>query len=254
MRNDPVNWNPPRRRGRPAADAPPAAEQRVEAVERALSLLEAFGDSARPLSLAELAERAGLYPSTALRLAGSLLRFGYLVRGGDGAYRIGPTPFRLGALYRAGFDLAAQVRPALARLVARTGETGAFYTREGDRRICLFREASPRPIRLHLEEGSTTPLDRGAGAHVLMAYTGGTSPLHEAVRAAGVALSFGERDPETAAVAAPVFDAGGRFLGALAVSGPVIRLGRTEAEAIAPVVVEEARALSRALGAQGGRR
>ncbi len=92
------------------------------------------------------------------------------------------------------------------------------------------------------------PLDRGASAHVLMAFTGGALPVHAKVRADGVAISIGERDPETAAVAAPVFGAGGRFLGALGVSGPVLRLGRTEAETMAPIVVEEARALSRQLG------
>jgi DNA-binding IclR family transcriptional regulator len=248
----PVNQNradPPRRRGRPAADAPPATEQRVEAVERALTLLEAFADGARALTLAEVAARAGLYPSTALRLAGSLARFGYLARGSDGNWRLGPTPFRLGAIYRAGYNLAEQVRPVLARLVVETGETGGFYVRESDRRICLFREASPRPIRLHIDEGAAMPLDRGASAHVLMAFTGGTLPVHAKVRAEGIAISIGERDPETAAIAAPVFGSCQRFVGALGVSGPVLRLGVREVAALAPAVAEEARALSRVLGA-----
>ena len=48
---------------------------------------------------------------------------------------------------------------------------------------------------------------------------------------------------------APVRDTWGRLLGALGISGPMLRLGAAEAEAIAPVVVEEARALSRLLGA-----
>lgn len=250
MSNPDVNpEGPGRRRGRPARIAAPAAEQRVEAVERALALLEVFADGARSLTLAELAARAGLYPSTALRLAGSLIRFGYLARSVDGGYRLGPTPFRLGGLYRSAYDLADQIRPALARLVARTGETAGFYVRDGDRRICLFREASPRPIRLHIEEGAAMPLDRGASGHVLMALTDGALPVHEAVRNAGFAISIGQRDPEIAAVAAPVFGRAGRLLGALGISGPVLRLGAAEAEAIAPVVVEEARALSRLLGA-----
>jgi DNA-binding IclR family transcriptional regulator len=239
-----------RRRGRPASAAQPAVEQRVEAVERALTLMEAFADGTRTLTLTELAARAGLYPSTALRLAGSLIRFGYLARGADGGYRLGPTPLRLGGLYRAGYDLAEQVRPALARLVALTGETGGFYVRDGERRICLFREASPRPVRLHIEEGAAMPLDRGASAHVLMAFTGGTSPLHEAVRRRGLAISIGERDQETAAVAAPVFGGSGQLLGVLGVSGPMLRLGLAEAERIAPMVQGEAQALSRLLGAR----
>ncbi|GGJ39494.1 IclR family transcriptional regulator [Neoroseomonas lacus] len=250
MRNPDVNPNPPaRRRGRPARTAPPAAEQRVEAVERAFALLEAFADGTKLLTLAELAARAGLYPSTALRLAGSLIRFGYLARGAGGGYRLGPTPFRLGGLYRAGYVLADQVRPALVRLVGLTGETGGFYVRDGDRRICLFREPSPRPIRLHIEEGAAMPLDRGASAHVLMAFSGGTLPVHDTVRAAGVAISIGQRDPEIAAVAAPVFGPAGRLVGALGVSGPVLRLGAAEAARIAPMVVAEAQAVSRLLGA-----
>ena len=250
MRNPDVNPDPPaRRRGRPARTAPPAAEQRVDAVERALALLEVFADGTKALTLAELAARAGLYPSTALRLAGSLIRFGYLVRSAEGGYRLGPTPFRLGGLYRAAYDLADQIRPALARLVARTGETGGFYVRDGDRRICLYREASPRPIRLHIEEGAAMPLDRGASAHVLMAFTGGALPIHEAVRAAGLAISIGQRDPEVAAVAAPVFGRAGRFVGAIGISGPVLRLDAAETERIAPLVVAEAQAVSRLLGA-----
>ena len=218
-------------------------------MERALDVLEAFADGTKMLTLAELSVRAGLYPSTALRLAGSLIRYGYLVRATDGTYRLGPTPFRLGGLYRAGYDLADQVRPALARLVDRTGETGGFYVREGQRRICLFREPSPRPIRLHIEEGAAMPLDRGASAHVLMAFTGGAQPMHVTVRESGYAVSVGQRDPEVAAVAAPVFGRDGRFVGAIGVSGPVLRLGVAEAEAIVPTVTAEARWLSRLLGA-----
>lgn len=250
MSNPSVKPEVPRRRGRPARADAPAAEQRVEAVERALALLESFADGSKVLTLSELAARAGLYPSTALRLAGSLIRFGYLARNAEGQYRLGPTPFRLGGLYRAGYDIAEQVRPALSRLVAQSGETAGFYVREGDRRICLFREASPRPVRLHIEEGAAMPLDRGASAHVLMAFTDGTLPVHDAVRAAGVAISVGQRDPEIAAVAAPVFGQGGRLLGALGISGPVLRLGAAEAAGMAPRVVTEARALSRLLGAE----
>lgn len=223
-------------------------EQKVEAVERALSLLEAFADGTPRLSLAEFAERTGFYPSTILRLAASLERFGYIQRGADGLFRLGPSPLRLGVLYRNAFDLADHVRPVLARLVELTRETAVFYVREGERRICLFRHQSPQPIRYHVDEGAALPLDRGAGGHVLTAHTGGDSPRDREVRARGHAISFGERDRETAAVAAPVFGAGRRFLGALGVTGPLHRFDAATAERHAAIVVEEAGLLSRALG------
>ncbi|MGO2393107.1 MAG: helix-turn-helix domain-containing protein, partial [Halomonas sp.] len=75
-------------------------QNRVEAVERALTILEAFTDQERSLSLVTLAERTGLYKSTILRLIGSLERFGYIVREGDGTYALGPSLWRLGNLFR----------------------------------------------------------------------------------------------------------------------------------------------------------
>lgn len=246
---------PPRRRGRPpspkgdAARAEPAGKPRVEAVERALSILDAFGEGTPRLSLSEIAERTGLYPSTVLRLAASLDRFGYLHRGRDGLFRLGPTPLRLGLLYRDAFDLAALVRPVLARLVERTGETAAFYVREEGRRVCLYRHHSPRLIRHHVEEGAVLPLDRGASGHVLMAYTGGTSPVHEQVRQQGWYLSLGERDPEAAAMAAPVFGRGREFIGALGIISLRSRLETESHAQMAALLTEEAGQLSRSIGA-----
>ncbi|WP_426959385.1 IclR family transcriptional regulator [Muricoccus radiodurans] len=237
------------RRGRPPAPGrePSGTADRVEAVERALTLLNAFADGTPRLTLAELAARAGLYPSTALRLAGSLQRFGYLQRDADGLFRLGPAPLLLGGLYQRSFDLSENVRPALARLVARTGETASFFVREGDHRVCLLRTSSPRPIRHHVEEGSLLPLDRGASAHVLMAHTGGEGERLDAVRSRGLAVSVGERDPETAAVAAPVWGRSA-FLGALGVTGPRGRFEGAHLSEIEVAVSEEARALTRILG------
>ena len=244
----------PRRRGRPPSadrggERPEGTgEQRVEAVERALSILGAFGDGTSHLSLAEIAERTGFYPSTVLRLAASLDRFGYLHRGSDGRFRLGPTPLRLGLLYRDAFDLADHVRPVLARLVDRTGETAAFYVREEERRVCLYRHHSPRLIRHHVEEGAVLPLDRGASGRVLMAFTDGADPLHHEVRARGWYLSLGERDPEAAAIATPVFGRGRSFLGALGIIGPRSRFEVDSHDRLTGMVTEEAVLLSRSIG------
>jgi len=43
------------------------------------------------------------------------------------------------------------------------------------------------------------------------------------VQARGHAISLGERDPQVAAVAVPVFDLAGEFRGALAISGLIGR-------------------------------
>ena len=192
---------------------------RVEAVERALSLLEAFDQDQGTLSLAELAARTGFYKSTILRLIGSLERFGYLIRQKDGRYRLGPSLARLGARYRDHSDLEALLRPTLRRLRDDSGETASFYGRSGQTRTCLYRENSERELRHHLEEGVRLPVDLGAAGKVLRAFAGERAAGLDAVRRNGFAVSLGERDPYIAAVAVPLVDPGGQLLGALCLSG-----------------------------------
>ncbi len=167
-------------------------EQRVEAVERALSIMEAFGEERRTLTLAGLAEETGLYKSTILRLSASLERFGYLTRDEAGLYRLGPSVWRLGSIYRRSFDLGEQIRPELRALVEATGETASFYVREASERVCLYRENSRQPIRHHLDEGARLPLDRGAAAHILRAYSGKEDQVSHEVQKQGHYISVGE--------------------------------------------------------------
>jgi DNA-binding IclR family transcriptional regulator len=216
------------------------AQDRVEAVERALAMLDAFAPEVRALSLTELADRTDLYKSTVLRLAGSLQRFGYLVRREDGRFALGPAAGRLGSAYRAGLELADVIRPELQHLVEATGETASFYVRDGDERICLYRVNSPHAARHHLEEGARLPMNAGASARVLAAFTG---KGQAAVRAAGHAVSLGERDKHLAAVAVPVMDAAGAFRGALSLSGLLARFDKSQRARALPELQAAARRL-----------
>jgi DNA-binding IclR family transcriptional regulator len=243
------------RRGRPPASlskgTDSATPHRVEAVERALTVLGAFAEGSAALSLSELARITGITPSTILRLGGSLIRYGYLRRGADGLFRLGATPLRLGLLYRASFVLSDHVRPALARLAEATHETAAFYILEGNRRVCLFRHEASTVIRHHVEEGTSLPLGRGASAHILTAFgQDGTEPRHKEARRQYYAISLGERDSETAAIAAPVFEGENTLAGALSISGLLSRIRNADAGHLAHIVLEAAQRLTHELGGQ----
>jgi DNA-binding IclR family transcriptional regulator len=198
---------------------------KVDAVERALTILNGFQADKPRMTLAEIAAATGLYKSTILRLAASLERFGYLIRENGGAFRLGPSLWRLGSIYRHGFDLGDVIRPALARLVEQTGETASFYVREDQVRVCLFRHNSPHSARHHLDEGTQLPMNAGASAHVLQAFGGKTATKGAAktARDQGYSISLGERDPQVAAVAVPVLDTAEQMRGALSISGLIGR-------------------------------
>jgi DNA-binding IclR family transcriptional regulator len=216
----------------------------VAAVDRALSLLAAFKEGDRSLSLPDLAARAQLVKSTALRLLASLVHFGLVQRLEDGRYTLGPEVARLQSIYTRSFSLEGAVLPALEQLVAQTRESAVYHVRQGDLRLVLYRVDSPQPIRDHVKVGDVMPLDRGAGGRVLMAYSGAEGSLYERIRREGVVAVVGDRSPELAGIAAPVFRAGGELAGAVTLTMPASRF--TSAH------VEPVKATARAIGERLG--
>jgi DNA-binding IclR family transcriptional regulator len=218
----------------------------VAAVDRALSILDAMTDE--KISLAELSKRTGLYKSTVLRLMKSLERFGYALRTEDGNYRLGSKVLYLGALYQRHFRTSEIVPPVLRRIVEELHEGASFYIVDGDHRIVLHRVDAPRTVRDSVREGDRLPLSQGAAGHVLRAFRGGRGERCELVREQMFDASFGERDPEIAAFACPVFGHGNQLVGAVSVSGPRYRIESLGESKIVPVLFKHAQALTRTFG------
>ncbi|MFW8635622.1 IclR family transcriptional regulator [Cribrihabitans pelagius] len=220
----------------------------VEAVDRALQILECFTRDTPELALAEIAKATGFYKSTILRMAVSLEKFGYLVRGDSGRFRLGPAAWRLGSAYRQSFDLSEILRPELKLLSDATGETASYYVREGEARVCLYRSEPVRAIRHSITEGASMPLELGASGKVLRAFSGRAEEADAQIQAEGYAVSRGERDPEVAAVSVPVMTAQGRLLGALAVSGLITRFGDDRLPALAGALKDSQHRLAGKIG------
>ena len=197
-----------------------ATEKGVESVERALSLLDAIPVSGKTsLSLHELSLATGFYKSTILRLTASLERFDYLRRREDGRFELGPACARLAMTRNSTLDQSEFLQSAIRALARSSGETASFYVRDGEERVCLFRENSTQSIRHHVDVGDRLPMDKGAAGLVLLAWGGEAGERFERIRKEGYALSLGDRDPDAAAISAPLFDAHHKLLGALTISG-----------------------------------
>lgn len=211
---------------------PQVSSSGVAAVDRALLVLASFRAGDRSLSLGELAARAGLVKSTALRLLASLMHFGLVRKLDDGRYALGPEIARLQSIYTASFSLEGLVMPVLRSLVQRTKESAIFHVRQGDARLCLYRVDSPQPLRDHAQVGDLLPLDRGAGGRVLLAFSGAKGAIYERIRREKVAALVGDRSKDLAGIASPVFKAGGEVAGAITLTMPAARFDR---RFIAPV-------------------
>ncbi len=200
------------------------AKPPVGVLDRALLVLSCFDADQPTLHLREIAACTGLDKATVLRILSSFSLQGYVQRLDDGRYAPGPAVLRLASVYSAVSDVNARMTLVLRHVVEQTHESAAFYTRNGDDRICVARTNARRAIRYHVEIGHGVELVKGgAAAHVLLAYTGGSTQRTAEVIRQGYVCTAGEREPELASVAVPVFEADGSFLGALVVSCPRTR-------------------------------
>ena len=212
------------------------AQDRVEAVERALDVLNSFTSQNNILSLKDISESTGFYKSTILRLIGSLETYGYILKQQDGRYRLGPSLWRLGSIYQHGFDSETVIRPLLCSVRDQINQTAAFYIKNGDQRICLYRENATGELCHMMNEGAELPLDKGAAGVILSAFSGLEGEKMDSVRTKGWYVSRGERNPDLAALAVPVITENEELKGVLSVSGLIFKFDDEKINAYLPIL------------------
>ena len=206
-------------------------------------MLAAFDDGHEELGVTELAQSLGVHKSTASRLAAVLERTGFLTRTGK-RYRLGTEVIRLGSLALRNYDIVAELQPAMDKLSQQTGETinlavpaGADILNVAEVPSTFILNCSGgwigRRTKPHAVANGKVLLAYGAlpPPRVLERYTDRTItslPVLEevlaGVRRDGYAKAVAELEHGLVAVAAPVFDATGACVAALAISGPEYRM------------------------------
>ena len=129
------------------------AQDRVESVERALTVLDVFDSAQDRFTLAELASATGYYKSTLLRLLSSLERFDYVQRGQDGCYRLGHAPVRLARRHLPTRQLETWIQPVLESLAQSSGETAALIEVAANHAECRLTSVPDSALRHELRPG-----------------------------------------------------------------------------------------------------
>jgi IclR family acetate operon transcriptional repressor len=248
--------------------------EKATGVERALDVLSLFVQAETPtLGVTQIADALGLSKAVVHRLLTAFRSRGFVeLDPANHRYRLGPAILILGLTYLDRIDMRALGRETLADLVAITNETATLSVRVGWSRVYLDQVTPKRDVKMVVELGRPFPLHAGASSKALLAflpqedqeaYLSGqhlgaltartvTDPDRlrgelEAIRSAGYATSFGERDASAGSVAAPVFGHEDLVVGSISVSGPVERFS-TEVEQSSRALLSAARELSQRLG------
>jgi DNA-binding IclR family transcriptional regulator len=239
-------------------------------IQRALTVLDAFGQGEPDLALADVARLTGLSKPTAHRLLQGLTGTRCLLRDPvSRRYRMGPRLFELGMVFHRQLDLRRQALPHMHALRDACGETVVLSALVDDAVVILEQAVSRLELKLIQELGRPYPVARGATGRILMGFLpkeqqerlfrvarpplsrgereGLRQRLAEA-RRDGMAVSTSERVLGALAVSGPLWDHGSRPVAALSVTGPVARFTASTFGRLIPELKRTLDAISLELG------
>lgn len=243
----------------------------VRSIQRALRILLCFNFKEKELSLTEITEKIGLAKSTTSRLLATLEQEGFIKRDLiTGKYTLGHNTYYLGLVAKENMTINKIAKPIMEEINKVTKETINLYIKDGMDAVCFYQVESPLPIRQAAKIGERTPLWAGASGRAILAsldediwhemskdlkaYTPNSVTNKEVfldilnnTREKGYVVSLGEKNDEVGCIASPIFDAHGRVIGSIAISGPVFRFPE-DTELFSELIVDGSRRISRQLG------
>jgi IclR family pca regulon transcriptional regulator len=130
-----------------------------QSVEKALSVLHAFGGARRALNLAEIASAAEITKSSAQRFTNTLEQLGYLQRDQQAKrWVLGPRILTIGHAYLSGHTLIERATSHLLELNVSTGESVSLSEPDDTQMIYIARFPGHRRFFIHMPVGRSLPM------------------------------------------------------------------------------------------------
>jgi IclR family pca regulon transcriptional regulator len=129
----------------------------IISLERGLKILETFGESARKLTLTEVASACSLNKTAAQRFLYTLCTLGYLTRDENKKYQLSTKILSLGFSFLNSSDLRSVCKPHIDRLSTGINRTVNLGILDGLEVIYLYRKEVTRYLKYDLYAGSRLP-------------------------------------------------------------------------------------------------
>lgn len=249
---------------------------RVDAVAKALTILDVFIAPPHRFTLTEISRRSGLSTNQTFRLLQTLVEGRFISYEPDTrSYTLGLHLFRLTGALRNSDDLLRLGAPILLWARDASGETANLVVKDGeDGAVSIAARESKQELHATASRGAWQPLHAGASPKLLLAlrdealidrYLAAHQPLPaytphtitdpdtlraelRAIRERGYAVSQQENRTGACAVAAPVFDRRGAVLAAFSLTAPLARFAAADRDRHIALALTAAQRLSAQLG------
>jgi IclR family acetate operon transcriptional repressor len=248
----------------------------IRSVSKAIRLLEEFAKEPGVFGVIELARAVDMDKSSVSRMLRTLEQAGMVAQDpASQRYTLGIALAVLGQKALRRLNIRDLARPAIARLVATTGECAHLAILANDRALYVEQAAPPHGIGMDAPIGTLAPLHCTALGKVLLAFQPAERrgslvaaiPLEaftrrtitdrdiltahiEGVRQDGIGFDDEEFSVGVRCIAAPVFNHEGHICGAVGISGPSPRVTDDRMSSWGELIRHEAAELSRQLGYQ----
>ena len=260
----------------PGPDLTEPAQPTIKSLATALRLLLRFVAAREPLGVGELAQQVGLHKSQISKILKTFRDYDLLEQ--DAAtrkYFVGLNAFALGNNYVNANPLSRDALPVMRKLVDETGHTATLSVMYNSNVIHVLAVEGRLFIDGRWRVGRWMPYHSTSAGKLLLAFgpperidlflksrglprlTPNTitnerqfRAVLQKARATGISVSRSETHAESAAIAAPVFDAAGQAIAALGLICPEHLLTRQEEERLVAPLQRAARELSFRMGAE----
>jgi DNA-binding IclR family transcriptional regulator len=148
------------------------SEYRIQAIDRATSLLNAISRYPEPVSLKVLSAETGLHSSTTFRILASLIQNQLVEKDMAGNYRLGIRLLQLGVRLHSNIDLRSLALPVMEALRDEINESVNLTIREGDEVVYLEKATPNRMMHVQQLVGSRAPLHVTAVGKLMLAVAG----------------------------------------------------------------------------------
>lgn len=260
-------------RGRPKAFTDKTDQNTVQALDRALVLLDHLSRSPG-LTLSDLALETGQAVATVFRALVTLQAHGMVeVEEPGQVWHVGPGAFRVGSAFLRRTKVVERARGAMDALMRETGETANLGIEVRDEVLFLAQVETHEAIRAFFPPGTRSPMHASGIGKALLAwypaakargivarrgqdgFTRLTLTTEAALlddlaqtRARGFAIDDQERTDGMRCVAAPIFNAHGEPVAGISISGPAFRVGLEDAARLGALVRAAADRVTEATG------
>lgn len=225
----------------------------VQSIERGIEILKLL--EAGPLGVTELANATALPKTTVHRLLKTFEAHHWVEFNGAKKYQLSWGILPMAKSFLMSLDVRAIAQPYMVAIRNQLQQSVNLFLAQGDYRICIERVAADKPLRHDIKIGTVYPIFKGAAGKILGAYmadfkdTDMSAAESAQIRHDGFVVTRGNRVPDAASIAVPIFSFGNKLEAVMTISGPIGDYPEERVKEYLAVMIALGQAISKQMGA-----